>query len=200
MEYPIAHGSQETLSFDKSGVMIQFLDPETYLDYAEVITVAISWNKSACPSLHENEIQLSPVIKFHPHGLKLSKEVQVRIPHSAFLFLPHGWTLHLKSSKLEQQGKGSWREIEGYKVHSNELSFMMDNLLSFVVVGKAVSLKPTKKRLQCAIFGGEGRVGMDYKVFLYVFDDCEASLEVLTSNVIMRIPIKVFSCEIFHVY
>ena len=73
-----------------------------------------------------------------------------------------------------------WKDEELYEVHNNEVSFQVDYLLTYVVVGVSLhNNKPTKKRLQCAVFGGEGRVGMNYTAYLYVFDDCEASLEVL---------------------
>jgi len=71
------------------------------------------------------------------------------------------------------------------KIHDNEVSFYMDCLLSYVVVGTPVykSLKATKKRFQCAVFGDkECKVGQDYTVYLYLIDDCEASLEKLMQD------------------
>ena len=123
-------------------------------------------------------MQLSPVIKFHPHGYKLSKPVQVRIPHTALVFQSHGWNIKLKSSSI-QSGGFVWQDEEMSETHNNEVSFQTNSLLCYVVVGTAVyNSKPTKKRLQCAVFGGEGKVGENFTAYLYVFDDCEASLEV----------------------
>ena len=78
-----------------------------------------------------------------------------------------------------------WKDEESFEVHNNEVSFQVNHLLSYVVVGVSFcNGKPTKKRLQCAVFGGEGKVGVDYTAYLYVFDDCEASLEVLDYSVV----------------
>ena len=78
-----------------------------------------------------------------------------------------------------------WKDEELYEVHNNEVSFQVNYLCSYVVVGASLrNDKPTKKRLQCAVFGGEGKVGVDYTAYLYVFDDCEASLEVLDYSVV----------------
>jgi len=119
------------------------------------------------------------VVKFHPIGLKLSKPTQVRVPHSALVFYSNGWHVKLQSLTLHDE-RAVWKDEERYEVHNNEVSFQVDYLLTYVVVGVSRhNNKPTKKRLQCAVFGGEGRVGVNYTAYLYVFDDCEASLEVL---------------------
>ena len=118
------------------------------------------------------------MIKFHPYGVQLSKPVQVRIPHSALVLFINGWEIKLKSSRPHNESI-EWREETLFEVHNNEVSFQVDNLSSYVVIGTSLANdKPTKKRLQCAVFGGEGTVGVDYTAYLYVFDDCEASLEV----------------------
>ena len=180
LEAPTAHGSQETLSFDKSGVLVKFSDAESFFDDGPRVRLEICWNTDVLNTLPNGEVQLSPVVKFHPYGLKLSKPTQVRIPHSALVFYSNGWDIKLKSSTLHDE-RVVWKDEELYEVHNNEVSFQVDYLLTYVVVGRSVSLhnKPTKKRLQCAVFGGEGRVGVNYTAYLYVFDDCEASLEVL---------------------
>ena len=179
LEAPTAHGSQETLSFDKSGVLVQFSDAESFFDDGPIVRLEICWNIDVLNTLPDDEVQLSPVVKFHPYGLKLSKPTQVRIPHSALVFYSNGWDLKLKSSNLHDE-RAVWKDEELYEVHNNEVSFQVDCLLTYVVVGVSLhNKKPTKKRLQCAVFGGEGRVGENYTAYLYVFDDCEASLEVL---------------------
>ena len=178
LEAPTAHGSQETLSFDKSGVSVKFSDTESFLNDGPRVRLEICWNTDVLNTLQDGEVQLSPVIKFHPYGLKLSKAAQVRIPHSALVFYSNGWDLKLKSSTLHDE-RIVFRDEELYEVHNNEVSFQVNYLLSYVVVGVPLhNNKPTKKRLQCAVFGGEGRVGVNYTAYLYVFDDCEASLEV----------------------
>ena len=96
------------------------------------------------------------------------------------MFYRNGWDLKLKSSTSHEE-RAVWKDEEQFEVHNNDVSFQVDCLLTYVVVG-VVSLhstKSTKKRLQCAVFGGEGRVGVNYTAYLYVFDDSEASLEVL---------------------
>ena len=178
LEAPTAHGLQETLSFDKSGVSVKFSDAESFLDYGPRVRLEICWNTDVLNTLQDGEVQLSPVVKFHPYGLRLSKPAQVRIPHSALVFYSNGWDLKLKSSTLHDE-RIVFRDEELYEVHNNEVSFQVNYLLSYVVVGVSLhNNKPTKKRLQCAVFGGEGRVGVNYTAYLYVFDDCEASLEV----------------------
>lgn len=176
-EDPTVKGRQETLSFEKSGVILQFSDPESFVNDAQGVRLKICWDKASTDTLPSHEIQLSPVIKFHPHASKLSKPACVRIPHSALVFFSHGWNIQLKSSTLEN-GAIVWKEEAVGKIHNNEVSFYSDCLLSYVVVGMPVNnSNPTKKRFQCAVFGGEGKVGENYTVYLYVFDDCEASLE-----------------------
>ena len=178
LEDPTANGSQESLSFEKSGVMLQFTDADSFFNDARGIRLEICWDKGAVPTLQDHEVQLSPVIKFHPHGLKLTKPVQVRIPHSALVFYSHGWNIKLKGSTF-QNGKIVWKDQEMDEICNNEVSFYVDCLLSYVVFGMSVyDSKPTKKRFQCAVFGGEGKVGENYTAYLYVFDDCEAPLEV----------------------
>ena len=178
-EEPIADGAQETLSFDKSGVLVQFRDANSFFNDAQGIRLEICWDiNSIKVPLQSGEVQLSPVIKFHPYGVQLSKPVQVRIPHSALVLFSNGWEIKLKSSRLHNESI-EWREETLFEVRNNEVSFQMDNLSSYVVIGTSLANdKPTKKRLQCAVFGGEGTVGVDYTTYLYVFDDCEASLEV----------------------
>ena len=179
LEAPTADGSQETLSFDKSGVSVKFSDTESFLDDGPRVRLEICWNTDVLRTLQDGEVQLSPVIKLHPYGLKLSKPAQVRIPHSALVFYSNGWDLKLKNSTLHDE-RIVFKGEELYEVHNNEVSFQVNYLHSYVVVGISLhNNKPTKKRLQCAVFGGEGRVGVNYTAYLYVFDDCEASLEVL---------------------
>ncbi|XP_068718145.1 uncharacterized protein [Montipora capricornis] len=176
-EDPTVKGQQETLSFEKCGVILQFSDPESFGNDAQGVRLKICWDKASTDTLPSHEIQLSPVIKFHPHASKLSKPVCVRIPHSAFVFFSHGWNIQLKSSMLEN-GAIVWKEEAVGEIHNNEVSFYTDCLLSYVVVGMSVNnSNPTKKRFQGGVIGGEGKVGENYAVYLYVFDDCEASLE-----------------------
>ena len=178
LEDPTAHGSQETLSFDKSGVVVQFGDASSFFNDAQGIRLKVCWDENIM-ALQHDEVQLSPVIKFHPYGVQLSKPAQVRIPHSALIFYSNGWEIKLKSSTLHKESAIVWKDEEMYEVHNNEVSFQVDSLHSYVIVGTSLgNNKPTKKRLQCAVFGGEGTVGVDYTAYLYVFDDCEASLEV----------------------
>ena len=179
LEDPIVHGSQESLTFEKSGVSLQFSDGQSFFNDAQGVRLEICWVNNFIKTLQHDEVQLSPIVKFHPYGLQLTKPTQVRIPHSALLFYSNGWHLKLKSSTLHGE-EIVWKEEELYEVHNNEVSFQVNHLRSYVVVGASLrNDKPTKKRLQCAVFGGEGRVGVNYTTYLYVFDDCEASLEVL---------------------
>ncbi|XP_078370063.1 uncharacterized protein LOC144653833 [Oculina patagonica] len=177
LEVAIAHGSQESLAFEKSGVLVQFSDGQSFFNDAQGVRLEICWVNNFVKTLQPGEVQLSPIIKFHPYELQLSKPAQVKIPHSALVFYSNGWDVKLKSSTLHGE-KIVWKNEEQYEVHNNEVSFHADYLLSYVVVGASLcNDKPTKKRLQCAVFGGEGRVGANYTAYLYIFDDCEASLE-----------------------
>ena len=188
LEDPKAYGSQETLSFDKSGVLVQFGDTNSFINDAQGIRLEICWDENYM-TLQHGEVQLSPVIKFIPYGVQLSKPAQVRIPHSALVFYSNGWEIKLKSSTLHKDSI-VWKDEVIYEVHNNEVSFQVDSLYSYVIVGTSLgNNKPTKKRLQCAVFGGEGTVGVDYVAHLYVFDDCEASLEV---------PINIHNMSIVH--
>ena len=179
-EDPTVSGVQETLCFEKSGVNLQFSDPGSFLKDGQGIRSKICWDKALTVSLPSHEIQLSPAIQFYPHGYKLSKPVHATIPHSALMDSDHGWSIGLKSFNLKSGAKIVWKDEVVDKIHDNEVSFYMDCLFSYVVVGTPVykGLKATKKRFQCAVFGGEGKVGQDYTVYVYLIDDCEASLEV----------------------
>ncbi|XP_067041653.1 uncharacterized protein [Acropora muricata] len=184
-EDPTVSGLQETLCFEKAGVNLQFSDPESFVKDGQGIRSKICWDKALSVSLPSHEIQLSPVVQFYPHGSKLSKPVHATIPHSALMDSNHGWSIGLKSFSLKSGPKIGWKEEIVDKIHDNEVSFYMDCLLSYVVVGTPVykSSKGTKKRFQCAVFGDkEGKVGQDYTVYLYLIDDCEASLEKLTQD------------------
>jgi len=70
LEDPTANGSQETLSFEKSGVMLHFIDADSFLTDARGIRLEMCWDKVTVATLQDHEVQLSPVIKFHPHGFK----------------------------------------------------------------------------------------------------------------------------------
>ena len=178
---------QETLCFEKSGVVLQFNDPESFLNDGQRVRSKICWDKALTVSLPSHEIQLSPAIQFYPHGSKLSKPVHATVPHSALMDSGHGWSIGLKSFTLGSGSKVVWKDEIVDKIHDNEVSFYMDCLLAYVVVGTPVykCSKATKKRFQSAVFGGEGKVGQDYTVYLYLFDDCEASLEVLPQHVVL---------------
>ncbi|XP_015776945.1 PREDICTED: uncharacterized protein LOC107354960 isoform X3 [Acropora digitifera] len=183
-EYPTVSGMQETLCFEKSGVVLQFNDPESFLNDGQRVRSKICWDKALTVSLPSHEIQLSPAIQFYPHGSKLSKPVHATVPHSALMDSGHGWSIGLKSFTLGSGSKVVWKDEIVDKIHDNEVSFYMDCLLAYVVVGTPVykCSKATKKRFQSAVFGGEGKVGQDYTVYLYLFDDCEASLEKLMQD------------------
>ena len=114
--------------------MLQFIDADSFLTDARGIRLEMCWDKVTVATLQDHEVQLSPVIKFHPHGLKLTKPVQVRIPHSALVFYSHGWNIKLKSSTF-QNATIVWKDQEIDEICNNEVSFHVDCLHSYVVVG-----------------------------------------------------------------
>ena len=166
-------------SFDDSGVIVHFNDHESLSLERQDVRSEIHWDEvSAMNLLSDDEVQLSPVVQFHPHGSKLSNPVHVRIPHSALVDSNHGWSIGLKSSVLSERAI-AWKDetVDGTNYH--EVSFYINCLLSYVVVGTPVGNSgPTKKRFYCVVFGGQGKVGQNYSVFLYVIDECDLSLEV----------------------
>ena len=93
---------QETVkSFDNSGVIVHFNDHESLPLEFQGVRSEISWDEALCINLlNDDEVQLSPVVEFQPHGSRLSNPVRVRIPHSALLDSSHGWSIGLKSSAL----------------------------------------------------------------------------------------------------
>ncbi|XP_066017170.1 uncharacterized protein [Pocillopora verrucosa] len=176
LEDPTPHGSQEILHFDKSGILIQFNDANCFSSDSRGIQLEICWDENSMP-LQSGEVQLSPVIKSQPYGKQLSKPVQVRIPHSALVYLSNGWDIKPKSS-VPHKGSIVWKGENKFQVHNNEVSFQVDNLTSYVIIGTSLDNgKPTKKRFQCAVFGGVGTVGVDYTAYLYNLDDSESSFE-----------------------
>ena len=171
---------QETVKFfDNSGVIVHFNDHESLPLEVQEVRSEICWDEALCINLlNDDEVQLSPVVEFQPHGSRMSNPVRVRIPHSALVDSSHGWSIGLKSLVLSE-GSIVWKDKTVDGTQYNEVSFCTNCLLSYVVVGTpAGNSDPTKKRFYCVVFGGQGEVGSNYSVFLYVIDECEASLEV----------------------
>ena len=168
------------ISFNNSGVIVCFNYPENLPnDQVSGIRLEICWDEALPFTLLSDEVQLSPVIQFHPLGLKLSNPFCVTVPHNALVDSSHGWSIGLKSSVL-REGVIVWNNEIVDRINVDNISFHTDCLLSYVVVGTSVrNSVPTKKRFQCAVFGGQGKVGPNYTAYLYLFDECEASLQVL---------------------
>ena len=166
-------------SFGNSGVIVHFNDYESLPLEVQEVRSEIRWDEAfAINLLSDDEVQLSPVVEFQPHGSRLSNPVCVRIPHSALVDSSHGWSIGLKSSVLSE-GAVVWKDKGVDRIQCNEVSFYMNCLLSYVVVGTpAGNSDPAKKRFYCLVFGGQGKVGSNYSVYLYVVDECDTSLEV----------------------
>ncbi|KAJ7327381.1 hypothetical protein OS493_027071 [Desmophyllum pertusum] len=158
----------ETLSFDKSGVLLKFSDAQSFFDDAQGIRLEICWDKNFIKTLQHDEVQLSPVVKFHPNGFQLSKPAQVRIPHSALVFYSNGWQLKLKSSTLHGE-RIVWTDEDLYQVNNNEVSFQVNYLLSYVVVGASLcNNKPT--RSVCSVLCLEERAELVWTIQpMYLF-------------------------------
>ena len=170
------------ISFDNSGVIVRFNDPESLPHEVLGITLEICWDEALPFTLLSDEVQLSPVIQFYPPGLKLSNPACVTVPHSALVDSSHGWNIGLKSAVFSD-GAVVWHDKTVDRIYADSLSFQTDCLLSYVVVGTAVrNSYHTKKRFYCAVFGGQGKVGPNYTAYLYLFDECEASLQVWVNN------------------
>ena len=166
------------MSFDNSGVIVRVSDPESLPHEVQGIRSEIHWGEALPFTLLRDEVQLSPVIQFLPLGLKLSNQVCVIVPHSALVDSSHGWNIGLKSAVFND-GAVVWDDKMVDGIDADNLSFHTDCLLSYVAVGTQVrNSYPTKKRFYCAVFGGEGKVGPNYTAYLYLFDECEASLQV----------------------
>ena len=78
------------ISFDNSGVIVRFNDPESLPNEVSGIRLEICWDEALPFTLLSDEVQLSPVIQFHPHGLKLSNPACVTVPHNALVDSSHG--------------------------------------------------------------------------------------------------------------
>ena len=170
------------ISFDNSGVSVHFNNPESLPDEVLGITLEMCWDEALPFTLLSDEVQLSPVIQFYPPGLKLSNPACVTVPHSALVDCSHGWNVGLKSAVFSD-GVVVWDDTTVDRIYADNLSFQADCLLSYVVVGTPVrNSYPTKKRFYCAVFGGQGKVGPNYTAYLYLFDECEASLQVRLLN------------------
>ena len=164
--------------FDNSGVIVRFNYSESLSHEVQEIGSKICWDEALPITLLSDEVQLSPVIQFDPPGSKLSNPVCVTVPHNALADSSHGWSIGLKSSVL-CEGVIVWNNEIVDRINVDNISFHTDCLLSYVVVGTSVrNSGPTKKRFHCAVFGGQGKVGPNYTAYLYLFDECEASLQV----------------------
>ncbi|XP_074621452.1 uncharacterized protein LOC141879978 isoform X2 [Acropora palmata] len=170
-------------SFGNSGVIVHFNDYESLPLEVQEVRSEIRWDEAFTINLlSDDEVQLSPVVEFQPHGSRLSNPVCVRIPHSALVDSSHGWSIGLKSSVLSE-GAVVWKDKGVDRIQCNEVSFYMNCLLSYVVVGTpAGNSDPAKKRFYCLVFGGQGKVGSNYSVYLYVVDECDTSLEKLIQD------------------
>ena len=164
--------------FNNSGIIVHSTGPESLPHEVQEVRSKICWDEVLPITSLSDEVQLSPVIQFHPDDSKLSNSVCVTIPHSALVDSSHGWSIGLKSSVL-CEGVIVWNNemVDGIDV--DKIHFHTDCLLSYVVVGTPVrNSGATKKRFHCAVFGGQGKVGQNYTVYLYLFDECKVSLQV----------------------
>ena len=170
---------QTEKSFDNSVVIVNLNDYESLPLQVQEVRSDIRWDEAFHINLlSDDEVQLSPVVKFQPHGSRLSNLAYVRIPHSALVDSSHGWSIGLKSLVLSE-GAVVWKDKGLDRIYYNEVSFYANCLLSYVVVGTpAGNSDPAKKRFYCLVFGGQGKVGSNYSVYFYVIDECDASLEV----------------------
>ena len=130
--------------------------------------------------LEEEEIQLSPVIKFIASSTT-EKPLEVKIPHGANMILSSAkWHFMVKELVnnewigVRQSGKG----IQNLVPKSNYISFETNHLSTFVVTGKLENLSQAFKRMKVAAFCSETSIGEDLILRLYCFDDCEYSFEV----------------------
>ncbi|XP_015758035.1 PREDICTED: uncharacterized protein LOC107337409 isoform X2 [Acropora digitifera] len=181
------------ISFDNSGVIVRFNDHESLPNEVLEITLEICWDEALPFTLLSDEVQLSPVIQFYPPGLKLSNPACVTVPHSALVDSSHGWNIGLKSAVFSD-GAVVWHDKTVDRIYADNLSFQTDCLLSYVVVGTPVrNSYHAKKRFYCAVFGGQGKVGPNYTAYLYLFDECEASLQAI-SHMSLKQSYKTFPC------
>ena len=182
VEKPEICGFPGKLSFPKSGLCITSDGPEE--DQITNVGVEICNEETSLPALGPDEMQLSPVVKFHSHSLHLSEPVKLTIPHSASCSSPeHGWCIKVQKAELARYNSdvkwSSVPEAELVQIESNEVNMETTELLAYVVSGKAgASGGPAKKRMKCMAFASEAAAGKDLTITVVLLDDCESSFEV----------------------
>lgn len=175
--------------FEKTGVEVKAADSFTVTDKCvprDLILQACT--EAVLPDfLEEDELPLSPAIKFISSTTKLDRPLEVWIPHGANMVLTgQNWSVILK----EYQNH-SWvtvgqtntdfigQEVKSFVCKSNHVRFKTDRLSTFKLTGKFdKSSISVFKRMKVAAFCSDTRVGEDIVVRLYCFDDCEWSFEV----------------------
>ena len=199
VEWAVAHGSTETISFARSGIKVKFTDSESYADLSKNLAVEICWNEINFPRLKEGEVLLSPVVRFHPHSQPMNNVCCVKIPHTALLEGTHDLELMLKRGVFEGENC-SWEDVSDslFSVEATEVCLNITKLQSYAVVGRGVAFK---KRMQCAVFAGKDIIDDRFTADLCFIDDCEASQEV--SGCVKKSPyrkIRLFLSFLLYMY
>ena len=172
--------------FEKTGVeVIAIGGKKSTVQYLPKDLTLQTTSNSAVPGFPEKgEIALSPEIKFIS-STKLSRPVEVQIPHGANMVLSHrDWIISLKEFCNNKwvnvsQGGTFGQGIKNFVLKSNHVSFETDRLSTFAIVGKpAKNSGSALKRMKVVAFCSETRIEENLVVRLYCFDDCEYSFEV----------------------
>ena len=195
----MAHGSDETISFTRSGIKVEFTDSESYVDLSRNLAVEICWNEKNFPWLKEGEVLLSPVVRFHPRNQPMNNVCCVKIPHTALLEGTHDLELMLKRGVFEGENC-SWEDVSDslFSVEATEVCLNTTKLQSYAVVGRGADFK---KRMQCAVFAGKDIIDDRFTADLCCIDDCEASQEV--SGCVKKSPyrkIRLFLSFLLYMY
>ena len=165
--------------FEKTGVEVIAKSPDKLLPSQLALEAASHSTKPGF--LEEEEIQLSPVIKFIASSTT-EKPLAVKIPHGANIILSsEKWHFMVKElvNNVWVAVRQSRKGIQNLVPKSNYISFETNHLSTFVVTGKLENYSPQAfKRMKVAAFCSETSIGEDLTLRLYCFDDCEYSLEV----------------------
>jgi hypothetical protein len=187
-ELPSQASRATNIEFKQSGINVQCKDVEVGEHLLNKMSVEICWDEHRYLPDRDNEIYLSPLIKLHPHEYKCkpSTPIQLDIPHSAYKQeFNSSWSIKIFTQTLSTKD-GSPIELnelfdQEMEINHCSVKFRVTDLAAYVVVGIPGELKLAKKRMQCAVFGAEPRIGQIYSLNLYLLDDGESSFQVRMS-------------------
>lgn len=188
-DYPVQHSTGH-LVFKKTGVEVIGSVTGDKCAVPNDLVIQASSVSELSDLLEEDELPLSPRVKFITSVSKFNGELEVWIPHGANMILTgEKWNVILKEYQnnrwvtVSQDENFTGQGTKKIVSKSNHIRFKTDHLSTFKVVGRFDEFSLSVfKRMKVAAFCTDTRVGEDLVMRLYCFDDNEWSFEVCIAS------------------